>query len=57
MKAIIRSFYREPVVVLGTVGAVATAAAAQGYIPAGIAFVIVAGIVPLQRRFVRPAKV
>jgi hypothetical protein len=54
MQKVIAAFYREPVVFLGVVQAAVTAAALKDLIAGWIAFVVVASIVPLQRRFVTP---
>ena len=54
MKAVIAAFYREPVVFLGVVQAVAVALGAEGVISAWVSAAIVAALVPVQRYFVTP---
>ena len=54
MRAVIAAFYREPVVFLGVVQAVATGLAFKDVIADWIAFVIVGSLVPVQRHFVAP---
>jgi hypothetical protein len=54
MTVLLRSFYREPVLALGVIQAVASSLAAYEVIPAAVGVTIVAVLVPFQRRFVRP---
>jgi len=56
MKAIIKAFIYEPVVVLLTVNAVVAGLAAEAVISGWISVVVLAGTAPLLRRFVTPAK-
>lgn len=56
MSAVARTFYRNPVVCLGTVQIGLTAAAAQGVITGWIPVVSLAIVTGLQRSFVKPRR-
>jgi len=56
MKAIIKAFYNEPVLVLATLQAAVTAVSAAGVISGWIPVATLAVIAVVQRNFVTPTK-
>jgi uncharacterized protein (DUF2062 family) len=56
MKAIIKAFYNEPILVLATLQAAITAVSAAGVISGWIPVATLAVVAVVQRNFVTPAK-